>query len=251
MFELITGEAKHTPRHQSLPILVSTVAHVVVLGVVIAVPLLLMTEQLPEIPTMMAFVTAPPAPPPPPPPPPPPASPTPKTPAPRPTAPPTPGQLVAPLEAPPQVEPERFDDEGFQGVPGGVEGGIPGGVVGGVVGGLPEVALPPPPPPPARHGPVRAGGQIKIPALLHRVEPYYPPLAVQAHLEGVVILEAIIDEGGKVSEVKVLRSSGVLLDREALAAVRQWRYSPLLLNGIRVPFILTVTLAFNLENPKE
>jgi hypothetical protein len=69
MFELITGEAKHTPRHQGLPILVSTAAHVVVLAAVIAVPLFLMTERLPEIPTMMAFVAAPPAPPPPPPPP--------------------------------------------------------------------------------------------------------------------------------------------------------------------------------------
>ena len=134
-----------------------------------------------------------------------------------------------------------------EGVPGGVEGGVPGGVVGGVVGGLPDVPAPPPPPPPQR-GPIRTGGQIETPALVHRVEPYYPPVAVSAHLQGLVILEAIIDRDGTVAEVKVLRSAGVLLDREALLAVRQWRYKPLLLNGQRERFILTVTLSFNLQN---
>jgi protein TonB len=67
----------------------------------------------------------------------------------------------------------------------------------------------------------------------------------------MVILEAIIDERGAVSEVKVLRMAHPLLDREAILAVRQWRYSPLLLNGIRVPFMLTVTLSFRLEEAKE
>ena len=117
-----------------------------------------------------------------------------------------------------------------EGVPGGVEGGVPGGVVGGVVGGLPDVPAPPPPPP--QRGPIRTGGQIETPELVHRVEPFYPPLAVSAHLEGIVILEAIVDRDGTVAEVKVLRSAGALLDREALLAVRQWRYKPLLLNGI-------------------
>jgi protein TonB len=245
MFDLITGAAKHTPRHQSLPILVSTAAHVVVLGVVIAGSVLFVTNQIPEIPSMMAFVAAPAAPPPPPPPV---AAAVKKTVTPQ-AARPTPGQFAAPIEAPPSIEPEPFDGEDDEGVPGGVEGGIPGGAVGGVVGGLPDLI--PPPPPPARRGPVRVGGQIQTPALTHRVEPYYPPLAVQAHIEGMVILEAIIDEQGAVSEVKVLRMAHPLLDREAILAVRQWRYSPLLLNGIRVPFMLTVTLSFRLEEAKE
>ena len=133
-----------------------------------------------------------------------------------------------------------------EGVPGGVEGGVPGGVVGGVVGGLPDVPAPPPPPP--QRGPIRTGGQIETPELVHRVEPFYPPVAVSAHLQGIVILEAIIDRDGTVAEVKVLRSAGALLDREALLAVRQWRYKPLLLNGQRERFILTVTLSFNLQN---
>ncbi len=62
---------------------------------------------------------------------------------------------------------------------GGVEGGVPEGVLGGIVGGLPN-DVPPPPPPPAPRGPVRIGGQIEMPALVHRVEPVYPQMAVSA-----------------------------------------------------------------------
>ena len=59
------------------------------------------------------------------------------------------------------------------------------------------------------------------PTLIHRVEPYYPPTAVDARLQGLVILEAIIDRDGTVAEVKVLRSANTLLDREAVLAVKQ------------------------------
>jgi len=155
-------------------------------------------------------------------------------------------KFLAPIEEPEKIS-EIPDDEGFDvGVPGGVEGGIPGGVVGGVVGGLPE-APPPPPPSPVKRAPVRIGGQIQPPQLVHRVEPNYPSFAAKARLDGVVILEAIVDQDGNVTEVTVLRSATPLLDREAEAAVRQWRYSPLVLNGIRERFVLTVTLSFRLQ----
>ena len=244
MFDLITGKAQHLPRHATLPVLASTAAQVFVVGSLVAIPLLLVANKLPEIPTMMAFVAAPPAPPLPPPPP-APAQPKPAaaTPASAPA-----NAAAAPIEPPAAIAPERPSDEGPDiGVPGGIEGGIPGGIVGGVVGGLPE-APPPPPPPPARQGPVRIGGQIQAPAIVKRVEPFYPPIAVSAHLEGIVILEAIVERDGSVGEVKVLRSVHPLLDREAELAVRQWRYSPLVLNGIRERFVLTVTLSFHLRS---
>jgi protein TonB len=245
MFDLITGTATHIPRHPRGPMLVSTGVQAALLGAVVLVPVLFVTHTLPEPPTMMAFVAAPP-PPPPPPPPPAPAQPTKKVVEPR-TAAPTVGQLVAPVEAPAAVTPEPAGQETF-GIEGGVEGGVPGGVVGGVVGGLPDAPPPPPPPPPpaAPKGPVRVGGQIQMPTLIRRVEPAYPPMAVSARLQGVVILEAIVDEEGTVKEVKVLRSVNTLLDREALTAVRQWRYAPVVLNGTRVPFVLTVSLSFSL-----
>jgi protein TonB len=252
MFDLITGQTRHMPRNQSVPILISTTAQVVIVGIALAVPYLYLTEQLPEIPTMLAFVAAP-SPPPPPPPPPAPAPQAAAKPAP---VPPKPGQLVAPVDAPPIVAPELVaavgdDDEG---VPGGVEGGVPGGVYGGVVGGIPDVMPPPPPPPPPAQprGPVRVGGQLKAPELIRRVDPEYPQIAMAAQYEGLVILEAIVNEDGHVDDVRVLRSAGLAgaLDRAAVIAVRQWQYSPLLLNGRRTSFLVTVTLSFTISDKK-
>ena len=83
---------------------------------------------------------------------------------------------------------------------------------------------------------------------MHRVEPFYPLVAVSAHLQGLVILEALVDRDGTVADVKVLRSAGSVLDREALFAVRQWRYAPLVLNGHRLRFVVTVILSFSVES---
>jgi protein TonB len=245
MFDLVTGKARHLPSHASLPIFVSTTAQALTVTAILVVPALFVAEQIPEIPTMMAFVAPPP--PPPAPPPPPMQRPAPAKPVAQAVPAPSTSNLVAPVEAPKTIEPEPEGPEYLdEGVPGGVEGGVPGGIAGGVLGGLPEPP-PPPPPPTATHAPVRVGGQIQVPTLVHRVEPYYPPTAVDARLQGIVILEAIIDRDGTVAEVKVLRSASTLLDREAILAVKQWRYQPLVLNGIRERFILTVTLTFSLE----
>jgi protein TonB len=247
MFDLVTGKAGHLPSHAALPMVLSTAAQAAAITAVIVVPLLFVTDRLPEMPTMMAFVAAPPPPPAPPPPRPPrraEAQPVTKA---RPA--PATSEVAAPVEAPRTLEPEPTTEGEFdEGVAGGVEGGVDGGIVGGVVGGLPEPPLPPPVPAPAPRAPVRIGGQIQAPTLLHRVEPYYPPSAVDARLQGMVILEAVVDRDGAVAEVKVLRSASPLLDREALRAVQQWRYSPLVLNGQRERFVLTVTLSFRLES---
>jgi protein TonB len=244
MFDLVTGKARHLPSHATLPIVLSTTAQALAVTTIVVLPALFVAEQLPEIPTMMAFV----APPPPPPAPPPPPMQRPaqaKTVAQTRPAPST-SELAAPVEAPKTIEPEPAGPEYLdEGVPGGVEGGVPGGIVGGVVGGLPEP--PPPPAPPVTRAPVRIGGQIQAPTLIHRVEPYYPPTAVDARLQGLVILEAVVDRDGTVADVKVLRSASALLDREAILAVKQWRYSPLVLNGQRERFVLTVMLSFHLE----
>ena len=248
MFELISGSAEHIPSRPTGPVLLSMAAQVVVVGTALAVSTLWVSDALPEIPTMMAFVAAPPAPPPPPPPP----APAVKRAQPSAKPVPTAGAFAAPIEPPERIEPGIGRDEGFdEGVPGGVEGGVPGGVIGGVVGGMSD---PPPPPPPAPapqpRGPVRVGGLLSQPVLLHRVEPVYPSVAVAARVQGVAILETIVDEEGRVTDVRVLRSANPLLDREAIAAVRQWRYTPVVLNGTPVKFILTVTLSFRLEERK-
>jgi protein TonB len=95
-------------------------------------------------------------------------------------------------------------------------------------------------------GPIRPGGNILPPARTSYTAPVYPPIAIQARREGTVILEAVIDEAGAVRDVTVVRSVP-LLDRAAIEAVRQWRYSPTRLNGEPVAIILTVRVTFTLK----
>ena len=68
MFDTITGKALHLPSHATLPIIVSTTAQALAVTTILVLPALFVAEQIPEIPTMMAFVAPPPAPPAPPPP---------------------------------------------------------------------------------------------------------------------------------------------------------------------------------------
>ncbi len=95
--------------------------------------------------------------------------------------------------------------------------------------------------------PVRVGGNIKTPKKLHDVAPVYPQIAQQARMQGLVILEAIIDTSGNVTNVRVLRSIPAL-DQAAIDAVKQWKYEPTFLNGIAVPLIMTVTVNFDMDD---
>ena len=146
---------------------------------------------------------------------------------------------AAPIEAPAEIVPETgFDLSAAT----AIAEGVTGGVVGGIVGGL--LAAPPPPPPPPE--PVRVGGNISPPTKTKDVAPTYPPVAQSARVSGVVILEAVIGPDGRVADVTVLRSVP-LLDDAAITAVRQWEYTPTLLNGVPVPVIMTVTVNFQLR----
>jgi len=78
------------------------------------------------------------------------------------------------------------------------------------------------------------------------LSPVYPDIAKQARVQGIVILEAIIDPQGNVTNVRVLRSIP-LLDQSAIEAVKQWKYEPTLLNGVPVPIVMTVTVNFALS----
>jgi protein TonB len=71
-------------------------------------------------------------------------------------------------------------------------------------------------------------------------------MAQQARVQGVVIIEATIGTDGNVTDARVLRSIP-LLDDAALEAVREWVFTPTLLNGVPVPVIMTVTVQFALQ----
>jgi TonB family protein len=81
--------------------------------------------------------------------------------------------------------------------------------------------------------PLRVGGVIKAPTKIKNVEPVYPAAAQEQGIEGVVILELLINETGAVEEVKVLRSVPGL-DESAIEAVLQWVYN--------------ITVAFSLKS---
>lgn len=151
-----------------------------------------------------------------------------------------PGQFQAPTEIPGEID---------DGVVGGVPGGVPGGVIGGVPGGQGNGSTQAPASGEAKGSPpapVRVGGGIPAPKLITRVPPAYPPLAKAAQVQGVVVLEAVIDPTGHVARVKVLHGHP-LLDSAAIEAVSQWIYEPVLLQGKPIPVILTVTVRFTLS----
>jgi TonB family protein len=95
----------------------------------------------------------------------------------------------------------------------------------------------------AKVAPVRVGGRIQTPNKIKDVKPVYPAIARSARVSGAVTIEATIGPDGKVADAKVVRSIP-LLDQAALDAVRQWEYTPTLLNGVPVPVIVTVTINF-------
>jgi protein TonB len=100
--------------------------------------------------------------------------------------------------------------------------------------------------PPGARAPLRIGGAVRAPVKTKHVAPVYPPIARSARVQGVVILEATIDERGQVTDARVLRSIP-LLDQAAIDAVRQWEFAPTLLNGQPVAVIMTLTVQFTPE----
>ena len=99
----------------------------------------------------------------------------------------------------------------------------------------------PPITPPA----VAATGMIEPRKILH-VMPIYPEGARTAGVQGIVVIEAVIDRQGNVTEPRVIQSVP-LLDDAALTAIRQWKYRPTRVDGVAVPFSMTLTVAFGLK----
>ena len=95
----------------------------------------------------------------------------------------------------------------------------------------------------SENGALRVGGAIKPPIKIKDVRPVYPPLALEANVTGVVIIEVRIGTDGYVEEAHVLKSIP-LLDQAALDAVKQWQFVPTLMNGQAMPLMMTVTINF-------
>jgi TonB family protein len=94
---------------------------------------------------------------------------------------------------------------------------------------------------PDQDGIYRVGGGIAAPA--RRGVPRMPQEATAAGIQGVVIVEVVVDESGAVTEPRILRSIP-LLDEAALSAVREWRFEPTIVDGRPVPVRMTLTVNF-------
>jgi protein TonB len=164
------------------------------------------------------------------------------------------GQLRTPGRIPQKVQMIREEEAppplpSMGGVVGGVPGGIPGGQLGGVIGGIisqtssltavPKLAV-------ASPKRVRVSQGVTKGLLIQKIEPKYPQLALQARIQGQVLLQAIIDKEGNITELSLV-SGQPLLVPAAIAAVSRWRYRPFLLNGQPIEIETTITVNFQLS----
>jgi protein TonB len=149
-----------------------------------------------------------------------------------------------PTTAPSEIVPER-DTRSFD--PGPVVPGISSsGGPGGIPGDLVSYAPPRPPDPPKPSGPVRVADLPVAPRKTADARPIYPDVARMARIEGTVVMEAVLDPSGRVTQLHVIKSVP-MLDQAALDAVRQWRYTPSVYGGRPVSVLMTITVRFTLQ----
>lgn len=84
----------------------------------------------------------------------------------------------------------------------------------------------------------------RVPELIKRIDPVYPPEAIQKNIEGTVIMEVVVDTGGNVSSVRVTGGKQKIFNDAAVKAVRQWKYQPYLVRGKAKPVKFIVVLDF-------
>ncbi len=98
--------------------------------------------------------------------------------------------------------------------------------------------------------PQRIATLIK-PKLINMVKPVYPEKALKGQLEGKVLLEVATDSAGNVADLTIAKGHHPLLNDAAVAAVKQWKYEPWLVNGKPMPVKFTVVINFSLNDEKK
>jgi protein TonB len=172
--------------------------------------------------------------------------------------PPAPQQTVQPRDVPDELPPVLSQvatiEEGIPGLPPGP--GRPDGVDGGdengdpnsdVIGSLTRVPPPVVEARPADDKPIVVGGAVKKPEILVKTQPRYTELARRANIEGIVVLRAVIDERGYVTELEVLKDLPMGLDKAAVDAVRTWRFKPATLHDRPVKVYYNLTVNFTIQ----
>jgi TonB family protein len=96
--------------------------------------------------------------------------------------------------------------------------------------------------------PYRVGNGITAPERISGAPPVYTEMARRARVMGTVIVEAIIDERGDVTNVRVLKGLPMGLDRAAVEAVQSWKFKPALMDGRPVKVYYALTVNFQVED---
>ncbi|HEX2164091.1 MAG TPA: energy transducer TonB [Thermoanaerobaculia bacterium] len=107
--------------------------------------------------------------------------------------------------------------------------------------------IPEGPPPSEPEGPIHVGGDVKAPVKVSAPQPQYTEIARKARIQGVVIVQAIINKQGDVTDVKVLKGLPMGLDEAAVDAIRKWKFEPATLNGKPVDVYYNLTVNFTLQ----
>ena len=102
-------------------------------------------------------------------------------------------------------------------------------------------------PPPVDTGPIFVTGDVRKPEKIHEVQPQYTEIARKARIQGVVILQTIINKEGNITDVKILKGLPMGLAEAAVSAVEQWKYKPATLNGKPVAVYFNLTVNFQLQ----
>ena len=165
----------------------------------------------------------------------------------------TPQPFRAPVQIPSSVNMKpRNLDGGQEPILAAGPGSIPGapdGLFSNPLGKLqpPTVPAEPKSDPPkaAAATAIRVSSGLQASKLIYQIKPPYPPLARQTHTQGVVKLHAIIGRDGSIQQLQVLAGHPLLV-QAAVDAVRQWRYSPTLLNGQPVEVVTQIDVNFTL-----
>jgi protein TonB len=92
--------------------------------------------------------------------------------------------------------------------------------------------------------PVAVSEEAARALLVHAVDPVYPPEGQAQKLHGAVVLQALIGRDGNVEDLKIVRGY-FILGRAAIAAVKQWRFQPYILNGHAASTQTTITINFS------
>jgi len=96
---------------------------------------------------------------------------------------------------------------------------------------------------------IRLGGNIQKAKLVCQVLPVYPEAAKQSHVQGEVVLHAIIAKDGTIKNLELMSGASILV-QPSLEAVSRWRYKPTLFNGAPVEVDTTITVVFSLGPPR-